>query len=256
MATSGWKAETLLPGGWRSATSVLLTQGSRHLVVDTGMAHETHLLVEALRQRGLQTSDIEAVINTHFHIDHVLNNSLFPDSVFHATQESYEWCRSLYSDFGDDQRWEKLLLKYYPQLHEYDQAMEHLHQMRKFTLRWWDPKRLGSPSQYRWLESHSLPDGLEVLVTSGHVPGHLSVIVPEGDSTTVVAGDAILSRSENVRVLTMIPRDREQARLDRERLLALGTRIFPGHDVEFTQAAPQNSAPSVSHGAEPQRPNS
>jgi len=236
MATSGWKAETLLPGGWRSATSALLTNGSRHLLVDSGMPHEAHLLVDALRQHGLQTSDIEAVINTHFHIDHVLNNSLFPGSAFYATQESYDWCRSLYSDLGNDQRWEKLLLKYYPQILDYDQAMAHLHQMRKFTLRWWDPKRLGSPSQYRWFESHPLPDGLEVLVTSGHVPGHLSVIVPEEESTTVVAGDAYLTRSEDVRILTMLPRDREQARLDRERVLALGTRIFPGHDVEFTKA--------------------
>ncbi|HVB29221.1 MAG TPA: MBL fold metallo-hydrolase [Terriglobia bacterium] len=235
MQKSVWKAETLLAGGWRSATSVLLSNGSRRLVVDTAMPHEAHLLVDALRQRGLQTSDIEAVINTHFHIDHVLNNSLFPGSVFYATQESYDWCCSLYSDLLDDRRWEKLLLKYYPQMLEYEQAMEHLHQMRKFTLRWWDPKRLGSPSQYRWFESHPLPEGLEVLVTSGHVPGHLSVIVPEGESTTVVAGDAFLSRTEDVRILTMIPRDREQARLDREQVLALGTRIFPGHDVEFTK---------------------
>ncbi|HEV2247425.1 MAG TPA: hypothetical protein VGW37_12290, partial [Terriglobia bacterium] len=59
-------------------------------------------------------------------------------------------------------------------------------------------------------------------------------IVPEKEQMTVVAGDACLSRSEDVRVLTMIPRDREQARLDRHQVLELGTRIFPGHDVEFT----------------------
>ena len=235
MATSGWKAETLLPGGWRSATSVLISKGSRYLVVDTGMPHEEHLLVNALRQHGLCTSDVEAVISTHFHIDHVLNNSLFTGSVFYATQESHDWCCSLYSDLMDNQQWESLILKYYPQTFEYDHAVEHLHQMRKFTLRWWDRKRLGPHSQHRWVESHSLPEGLETVVTSGHVPGHLSVIVPENDQTTVVAGDACLSRSQDARILTMIPRDREQARLDRERVLALGTRIFPGHDVEFTK---------------------
>ena len=231
-----WKAETLLAGGWRSATSVLLSNGSHHWVVDTGMPHEEHLLVEALQQRGLKTSDIEAIINTHFHIDHVLNNSLFPSSVIYATQESYDWCCSLYSDLADDQRWEKLVLKYYPETLEYNHAIEHMHQMRKFTLRWWDRKRLGSPSQLRWFESHSLPDGLEVLVTSGHVPGHISVIIPEGTHATVVAGDACLSRSEDTRILTMIPRNREQSIRDREQVLALGKRIFPGHDVEFTNS--------------------
>ena len=235
MGNSEWKAETLLPGSWRSATSVLLSNGHRHLVVDTGMAHEEHLLVEALNRRGLSPSDIEGVIITHFHIDHVLNNSLFPGSVIYATQESHDWCCALYSDMLDSQHWEKLILNYYPQMFEYDHAVEHMHQMRKFTLRWWDRKRLGSPSQHRWLESHSLPDGLEILVTSGHVSGHVSVLVPEKEQTTVVAGDACLSRSEDARVMTMIPRDREQSCLDRERVLALGTRIFPGHDIEFTK---------------------
>ncbi len=233
MASSKWKADTLLPGSWRNATSVLLSNGDRYLVVDTGMAHEEHLLVEALSQHGLSPSNVEGIITTHFHIDHVLNNSLFPDSIIYATQESHDWCCSLYSDLMDSQNWEKLVLKYYPQMFEYDHAVEHLHQMRKFTLRWWDRKRVGSPGQHRWLESNSLPDGLEIHVTSGHVPGHVSVIVPEKDETTVVAGDACLSRSEDVQVLTMIPRDREQSRLDREKVLSLGTRIFPGHDVEF-----------------------
>jgi glyoxylase-like metal-dependent hydrolase (beta-lactamase superfamily II) len=235
MAETDWKAETLLPGSWRSASSVLISKGTHHLVVDTGMPHEEHLLVNALQQRGLCTSDVEAVITTHFHIDHVLNNSLFTGSVFYATQESHDWCCSLYSDLMDNQQWESLILKYYPQTFEYDHAVEHLHQMRKFTLRWWDRKRLGPRSQHRWVESHSLPEGLEIVVTSGHVPGHLSVIIPENDQTTVVAGDACLSRSQDARILTMIPRDREQARLDRARVLALGTRIFPGHDVEFTK---------------------
>ena len=234
MEEKEWKVETLLPGSWRSAASVLLSNGSYHLVVDTGMPHEEHLLLGALQQRGLAASDINAVINTHFHIDHVLNNSLFPATTIYATQESHDWCCSLYSDLLDGQQWDKLVLKYYPQTFEYDHAVEHLHKMRKFTLRWWDRKRLGSSSQHRWLESYPLPEGLEAIVTSGHVPGHLSVIVPEKEHTTVVAGDACLCRSEDARVLTMIPRDREQSSLDRKRVLALGSRIFPGHDVEFT----------------------
>lgn len=236
MAQSKWKAETLLAGGWRSATSVLLSNENHHYVVDTGMPHEAHLLVSALQERGLKPSDIQAVINTHFHIDHVLNNCLFPGSVIYATQESYDWCCALYSDLSDEQQWEKLVLKYYPQMLEYDHAIEHVHQMRKFTLRWWDRNRLGTPSQHRWFESHPLPEGLEALVTSGHVPGHISVIFAEESHTTVIAGDACLSRKEDAQILTMIPQDREQSRRDREQVLALGQRIFPGHDAEFTNS--------------------
>lgn len=233
MEEKKWKAEALLPGNWRSATSVLLSNGSHRFVVDTGMPHEEHLLLNALQQRGLAASDVHVVINTHFHIDHVLNNSLFPGSAIYGSQESHDWCCALYSDLRDKQNWETLILKYYPQTLEYDHAVEHLHQMRKFTLRWWDRKRLGCSSQHRWLESCSLPGGLEAIFTCGHVPGHVSVIVPETEHTTVVAGDACLSRTEDSRILTMIPRDRDQSRQDRQRVLALGTRIFPGHDAEF-----------------------
>lgn len=235
MEEKEWKAETLLPGSWRSAASILLSNGNCRFVVDTGMPHEEHLLLGALQQRGLAASDIHAVINTHFHIDHVLNNLLFPDSAIYATQESHDWCCSLYSDLLDDQNWEALILKYYPQTLEYDHAVERLHQMRRFTLRWWDRQRLGCSSQNRWLESCSLPEGLEAFFTSGHVPGHVSVIVPEKEHITVVAGDACLSRSQDAQILTMIPRDRDQAGLDRNHVLALGNRIFPGHDVEFTK---------------------
>jgi glyoxylase-like metal-dependent hydrolase (beta-lactamase superfamily II) len=241
MEEKGWKAEALLPGSWRSAASVLVSNGKRRFVIDTGMPHEEHMLLSALHQRGLVASDIHAVINTHFHIDHVLNNSLFSGSAIYGTQESHDWCCSLYSDLLDDQNWEALVLKYYPQTLEYDHAVEYLHQMRRFTLRWWDRKRLGCSSRHHWLESCSLPEGLEAIFTSGHVPGHISVIVPEKGHTTIVAGDACLSRREDVRILTMIPRDRDQARRDRDQVLASGDRIFPGHDVEFEKNGNKSS---------------
>ena len=50
MAGTDWKVQILLPGSWRSAASVLLSNGARHFVVDTGMPHEEHLLVNALTQ--------------------------------------------------------------------------------------------------------------------------------------------------------------------------------------------------------------
>ncbi len=234
MQTSPWKAEVLLAGNWRSATSALITDGEHHIVVDTGMPHEAHLLLEALERRGLDASDIHQVINTHFHIDHVLNNVLFPNSLIYGSQESYDWCCSLYSDLGDEQHWEQRLLKYYPEMSGYGYALEHMHQMRKFTLRWWDPGRLGQKSQHRWIEQHPLPDGLETFFTSGHVPGHVSIIIPDGSQQTIIAGDAFISRANDDRVFTMIPHNREQARIDREQVLARGGRIFPGHDAEFT----------------------
>jgi glyoxylase-like metal-dependent hydrolase (beta-lactamase superfamily II) len=223
-----------MPGSWRGATSALLSKGRHHVIVDTGMPHEAHQIVKTLEFRGLKPTDIRIVINSHFHIDHVSNNALFPNSEIFGSQESYDWCRALYSDLLDKQNWETLVLKYYPETFEYERAKELMASLRKLALRWWDPRRLGSSSQFRWIEKHALPAELESLVTSGHVPGHVSIIVHEGERRTVIAGDALLSREHDEEVLTMIPHHRKQFHQDRARILAMQARILPGHDVEIS----------------------
>ena len=233
LTENGWKVDVLLAGSWRGATCVLLSAGRRHVVVDTGMPHEAPQLVAALEERQLRPADIDSVINTHFHIDHVLNNSLFSHSTIHACQQSYDWCCSLYSDLRDKAHWEKLVLKYYPETFDYERAGELMGKLRKMALRWWDLERLGHRSRFRWTETDPLPEGLESLVTAGHVPGHLSIVVHTPSEHTVIAGDVVLSRDAEAEVLTMIPHQRQQFELDRARLLALRGRILPGHDAEF-----------------------
>lgn len=234
MGKTSWKTEVLLTGSWRGATSVLLSNDSLRIVVDTGLPHEAHLLLDALKKRGHAPSDIGMVINTHFHLDHVLNNNLFPSSLIYGPQESYEWCSELYSDLRHESEWKKRVLKYYPETFEYDQAEANMGKLRKLTLRWWDVRRLGSLSNFRWTETQSLPEGLEILVTQGHVPGHVSLIVPGDEQPTVIAGDALLTRDHDDQVLTMIPCNRKQFLLDRAFILSLGGRIIPGHDREFS----------------------
>jgi glyoxylase-like metal-dependent hydrolase (beta-lactamase superfamily II) len=252
LAVVVWKVEVLLPGSWRGATSVLISNGRDHIIVDTGMPHEAHFLMKELEQRAIKLSEIRAVINTHFHVDHVLNNSLFPNSEIFASQQSYEWCRSLYSDLRDNERWEKLVLKYYPETFEYEKAAVRLQRIRKLALRWWDSKRLGFPTQFRWLETQAAPEGIESLITSGHVPGHVSVIVRAADQPTIIAGDALLSRDQNDQVLTMIPHNREQFGRDRNLILSMDGRIVPGHDHEFSTSLSSRGEPDSGQTLLPQ----
>ncbi len=243
MGKSSWDVSVLLPGTWRGATSVLLTNGSHHMVVDTGMAHEAHLLVQALEKKGLSPSDIDLVFNTHFHIDHVLNNALFPNSAIYGSQQCYDWCRAAYADLLDEQNWERLALKYYPETHDYERSAELMVKLRKIALRWWDPHRLGDPSQFHWVETHPLPADLECLITSGHVPGHVSLIIHGEGGRVVVAGDALLTRDHDEQVLTMIPVSRKIFQEDRERILSIPGRILPGHDQEFSTSPSRTNLP-------------
>ena len=238
MEKSNWKVNVLLPGSWRGATTVLLSNGHRHAIVDTGMPHEAHLLADALELHGLRPDDVDFILSTHFHVDHVLNNSLFPKSTILGSQESYQWCCSLYSDLLDKQNWEKLILKYYPESFDYDRAHEFMVRLRQFALRWWDPKRLGAISQYRWLENTALPDGIERVLTRGHVPGHVSLRVACNGTPVVIAGDALLTRAEDQPVLTMIAHSRAQMAADRNHILSLGGLIVPGHDIAFESQEP------------------
>jgi glyoxylase-like metal-dependent hydrolase (beta-lactamase superfamily II) len=244
MENLDWKVSVLMAGSWRGATSVLLSNQRQHVVVDTGLPHEAHQLVNALKQRGLAPTDVGALINTHFHVDHALNNLLFPSCVVYATQQSYDWCRSLYADILNEAGWEQVALKYYPETHDYEKSAGNMKKLRKFALRWWDASRLGDPSRFRWLETQPLPEGLESLVTSGHLPGHVSIVVYGGEGPTVIAADALLSREHEEQVLTMIPFNRAQYQLDRARILSIGGYILPGHDRGFP--APPHAASEAS----------
>lgn len=233
MVDSQWNVDVLLTGSWRGATSTLLSRGRHRIVVDTGLPHEAHQLVAALKTRGLRPDDVGAVINTHFHVDHVLNNYLFPSSTIYVSEQSHEWCCSLYSDLRSEEGWKSAVLKYYPEVVEEAIFVENMGKLRNFALRWWDDARLGGRSQYRWIETQPLPDGLDCLITSGHVPGHTSIIICEAEEPTVIAADALLSREHDEQVLTMIPHNRAQYLEDRARILALGGHIIPGHDQAF-----------------------
>jgi glyoxylase-like metal-dependent hydrolase (beta-lactamase superfamily II) len=247
---SGWKFDVLLTGSWRGATSTLLSNGRQHVVVDTGLPHEAHQLVAALESRALRPDDIEIVVNTHFHVDHVLNNCLFPSSAIYAPQRSYDWCCSLYSELRSEDGWEEAALRYYPETLEEAKFVENMGKLRNFALRWWDTARLGARSQYRWIETQPLPDGLECLITSGHVPGHASIIVHGAEQLIVIAADALLSREYDEQILTMIPHNRAQYLEDRARILALGGYIIPGHDQGFylPPSAPDLQPPLDSAG--------
>src|SRR6266700_2646711 len=143
-----WRTEVLLAGSMRGASSVLISNGHLNVVVDTGLPHEESLLVGALERQGLKPSDIQIVVNTHFHVDHVLNNRLFTKSLIYAPQESYDWAKRLYTDLRVEGDWEKRVLRYYPEVVDDEKALSYMSALRRFALRWWDEQRLGSRPRF------------------------------------------------------------------------------------------------------------
>ena len=53
---------------------------NRNILVDTGAGENKDYLFSKLRENGVEPEDIELVVNTHCHFDHIGGNHLFPDA--------------------------------------------------------------------------------------------------------------------------------------------------------------------------------
>jgi len=55
----------------------LISTGTRRIIVDTGLAGEEEIILKRLAETEINPEDIDSVINTHAHLDHIGNNFLF-----------------------------------------------------------------------------------------------------------------------------------------------------------------------------------
>lgn len=69
------------------STSSLIVGGSHNILVDTSSPLLRNRLISGLRSRNLGPQDIDILICTHLHPDHVGNNDLFPNAMWLARQE-------------------------------------------------------------------------------------------------------------------------------------------------------------------------
>src|SRR5882757_8098256 len=90
-----WDVVTLMEGHMLGASSILLKNPSRAIVVDTGLANQRNALTTALKKQGLEPDDVDLVLNTHLHVDHSNNNCIFRRARIIASRHNYEWTLAL-----------------------------------------------------------------------------------------------------------------------------------------------------------------
>jgi len=71
----------------RAGGTVSLVLADRRILVDTGGPAERDVVVALLAGRGLTPDQIDTVVCSHGHIDHVGNNNLFPHATFILGQD-------------------------------------------------------------------------------------------------------------------------------------------------------------------------
>lgn len=68
-------------GTFRADGTITLLTGPLTILVDTGGPWDRDFLLVTLKERGLAPGDINLVVGTHGHSDHIGNLSLFPSAV-------------------------------------------------------------------------------------------------------------------------------------------------------------------------------
>jgi len=140
------------------------------ILVDTGCADDNDFInevyepsvipvIDALNEASIDERDVVAIVNTHLHFDHCGQNRCFP------------------------------LVPVWAQAAEVAAASEQF-----FTVAEWAHIE---PGQLREIEGDSvLADGVTILATPGHTPGHQSVFVELDDACDLIVGQACYTCAE------------------------------------------------------------
>jgi N-acyl homoserine lactone hydrolase len=146
----------------RHADGVLLFDtgfGFGNAELEERYAPRTRRIVDVLGAVGIAAGDVTALINCHLHADHAGQNSAFPGIPFYV--QPLEW--------------------------------EIAHTTDHTILEWVD----FPGGRYRQVAGdHDLVDGIRVIATPGHTPGHQSLLVDTAEGPTVLAGQACYTIGE------------------------------------------------------------
>jgi N-acyl homoserine lactone hydrolase len=205
------------PAGLANAVCYLLqTSDGKQILIDSGspaeyqrsqgvpVAEQEKNVIEQLADLGLHPDDIHMLICSHFDVDHAGYHDAFPKAQFIVQSEHYELARSGHPRF----------------------AASRPH---------WDHPAL----QYQFVNGDTeLLPGLTLLETSGHTPGHQSVLVrlPQTGPVLLTIDAVVLQRLFTPdRQKWPIDDNEEQLRASTKKLLDLVERehvnlVVFGHD--------------------------
>ncbi len=190
--------------------SLLIVTDSEKMLVDTGIAplppslarfvkyRKDTDLMGSLSAHGVSPDDISVVINTHMHMDHCGNNSHFRKARYIVQRDELS-----YSKNPDRFMRGGYVREFYEHLN-FDTV---------------DGRQL-------------ITNGVTVMDTPGHTPGHQSVIVQAGDRKFVYTGDAApLLENIEKRDITGIIYDPKKELDSIDRIRTEGGEFIASHDL-------------------------
>jgi len=186
-----------------STNTVLIRDGGLNIVVDPGILQlgRYGVFQKRLAELGLETGDIDMVVNTHCHYDHIESNYLFRGKPLVVHEKEIEYCNNLY----------------WPE----------------FTEAFMGIMEIDAVSGEK-----KLSENVRVIETLGHTPGSISVLAETGEGLVACIGDAAIVREDllEFRVPSVVTKNiaPEVSVNSLKRIAALEPfMVIPGHDAPF-----------------------
>ncbi len=183
---------------------LLLRDGKRNILFDTGPFRVRPTLIAALAAHGLTPDQIDTVFVSHLHWDHIENIDLFRCAEILVPRLEFDYAANLRPDDWGTPPY----------------AREMLQDMRLELL---DDR------------AQEIFPGVRTLPLPGHSIGLQGLVVKADGGDLVLASDALWSARDAVRGhpdVAFFDPDKGQNSLDR--VLTAGTVFYPGHDRPFT----------------------
>ena len=201
----GFPGKSVCHGSLGFSTIALIRSGERVALVDVGSFGQRTLLIERLRERGLEPGDVTDVLLTHSHYDHSVNWTLFRDARIVIGRQELEW--SLAEPWGETP---------VPELY-----------VRELQ---------GWPTLRTVDDGDTVFPGVTSRLTPGHTPGSVVFVLDAGEHDMVFTGDACKNRAELLSRSADLTFDPALSRASIEAIWSLWTRragsiLVPGHDL-------------------------
>jgi N-acyl homoserine lactone hydrolase len=191
--------------GFLPVATTALIRGERTIIVDPGNHHVGFYgsLGLALKRFGLTPNDVDMVICTHSHHDHMASAGMFGRAELVVGAGELDFARLVYGGAETDARL----------------------------------ARHRTVSEVSADAVTEVAPGVFCVPTPGHTPGHLSVIVDDQRGRTLIAGDLVMTRAEwqdGAFSHWYSPEQRQQLQAGVDRVRELGVSfVLPGHDRGF-----------------------
>lgn len=186
-----------------STNVVLIRDQGKNIIVDPGILQigRYGAFPKRLAEFGLKADDIDIVVNTHCHYDHIEGNYLFRGKTLIIHEKELEYCRKLYwPEFADA----------FMGIMDVD-AVNGTKQLTK---------------------------SVKVIETRGHTPGSITVLAETERGLVACVGDAVIVKEDllELRAPQVVTKNTSEA-VSIESLKRIASLnpilVIPGHDAPF-----------------------